>query len=79
MLQKNLREVAEGTSGEAVGGGAPNIVSVKKQEPVQQTLLAPGWSIRTSLRYVKLDPSLDGKRKTVSVYTLGGELVYVKA
>jgi len=62
----------------AVGGGAPDLVSVKKREPTRQTLFAPGWSIRTSLRYVKLDPSLDGKRKTVSVYTLGGELVGTK-
>jgi hypothetical protein len=62
----------------AVGGPAKDDVAVRKAEPVQQALLAPGRSVRTSLLIVNLDPLLDGKLKTVSVYTLGGKLVGIK-
>jgi alpha-L-fucosidase len=59
----------------AVGTGPRYLTAVKKNESVQPALLAPGWSIRTALRYVDLDRSLAGKMKTVSVYSLGGKLV----
>ena len=62
----------------AVGGPAKDNVAIKRAEPAMQALLAPGRSVRTSLRSVNLDPSLAGKTKTVSVYTLGGKLVGTK-
>ena len=58
----------------AVGGPAAT-TSVERPEAAMQTQLAPGMSVRTSMRFVNLDPSLAGKTKTVSVYTLGGKLV----
>jgi alpha-L-fucosidase len=62
----------------AVGGPAKDEVAVRKAETVPQALFAPGWSVRTSQRFVNLDPSLTGTMKTVSVYTLGGKLVGTK-
>jgi alpha-L-fucosidase len=62
----------------AVGGPANDIVAAKSPGHIKQTMFAPGWSIRTSLRFVNIDPSLDGKRKTASLYTIGGELVGTK-
>jgi hypothetical protein len=62
----------------AVGGPAPDDVTARNEEPVPQALLAPGLSVRTSKRFVNLNPSLTGRMKTVSVYTLGGKLVGIK-
>jgi alpha-L-fucosidase len=63
----------------AVGGDATMpVVGVKNPTAVKEALLVPGWSIRTSQRFVYLDQSLAGKMKTVSVYTLGGKLVGTK-
>jgi hypothetical protein len=62
----------------AVGGPANDIVAVKDLEPMKHASLAPGWSVRTSLRIVGLDPSLAGKMKTVSIYSLGGKQVGIK-
>jgi alpha-L-fucosidase len=62
----------------AVGGPAKDEVAVRKAETVQHAILAQGWSVRTSQRFVDLDPSLTGTMKKVSVYTLGGKLVGTK-
>jgi alpha-L-fucosidase len=62
----------------AVGGPAKDEVAVRIPEPAKQVMFAPDWSIHASLRFVNLDPSLNGKVKTISIYTLGGKLVGTK-